>query len=137
MMNRRIRKKHHLGEFAVKSFAFKIEFKDELNLSDPKVNDFYIDRVIEVIEDNHCVMGGGFEAVVEADSYFYKDMLLTDEVRLKIAKELSTIEGVTKVLASPLFDGFYETYDENDFYKIMLNPDLTEQKKKWFLKYSR
>lgn len=137
MMNRRIRKKHHLGEFAVKCFAFKIEFKDELNLSDPKVNDFYIERVIEIIEYNHCIMVGWYSAVVEADDYLYKDMQLTNEIRLKIVKELSEIEGVSKVLASPLFDSNYETYYGYDLSKIELDPDLTEQKKKWFLKYSR
>ena len=136
-MNKRIRKKHHLGEFADKCFAFKINFKDGIDLSDQKVDDFYIDRVIEIIEDNHCIMVGWYSAIVEADDYLYKNMQLTEEIRLKIIKELSTIEGVTKVLASPLFDGFYETYDENDFSKIMLDPDLTEQKKQWFLKYSR
>lgn len=137
MMNRRIRKKHHLGEFAVKCFAFKIEFKDEINLSDPKVDDFYIDRVIEIIEYNHCIMVGWYSAVVEADDYLYKDMQLTNEIRLKIVKELSEIEGVSKVLASPLFDSNYETYYGYDLSKIELDPDLTEQKKKWFLKYSR
>lgn len=134
-MNRRIRKKHHLGEFAVKCFAFKIEFKDEINLSDQKVDDFYIDRVIEIIEKNHCIMVGWYSAVVEADDYLYKDMQLTDEIRLKIIKELSEIEGVSKVLASPLFDSNYETYCGYDLSKVELDPDLTEQKKKWFLSY--
>lgn len=82
-------------------------------------------------------MGGGFEAVVAADTCSYKDMQLTNEIRLKIAKELSLIEGVSKVLLSRLFDGNYETYCENDLLKIELNPELTGQQKQWFLKYSR
>ena len=136
-MNKRIRKKHHLGEFAVKCFAFKINFKDGIDLSDQKVDDFYIDRVIEIIEDNHCIMVGWYSAVVEADTYSYKDMQLTNEIRLKIAKELSLIEGVSEVLLSRLFDGNYETDSEDDLLKIELNPELTGQQKKWFLKYSR
>ena len=82
-------------------------------------------------------MGGGFEAVVAADTYSYKDMRLTNEIRIKIAKELSLIEGVSEVLLSRLFDGNYETNCESDLSKIELNPELTEQQKQWFLKYSR
>lgn len=136
-MNKRIRKKHHLGEFAVKCFAFKVVLNPDLSKDERELWDLYIDKIIDVIEANHCLMGGGFEAVVEADTYSYKDMLLTDEIKQKIARELSAIEGVSRVLASPLFDGNYETYCENDLLKIELNPDLTEQQKKWFLKYSR
>lgn len=136
-MNRRIRKKHHLGEFAVKCFAFKILFNPDLSKIKNDLWDLYIDKIVDVIEANHCVMGGGFEAVVEADNYLYKDMRLTDEVRLKIAKELSAIDGVSRVFASPLFDSNYETYCGYDLSKVELDPDLTEQKKKWFLKYSR
>lgn len=134
-MNRRIRKKHHLGEFAVKCFAFKILFNPDLSKIKNDLWDLYIDKIVDVIEANHCVMGGGFEAVVEADDYLYKDMQLTDEIRLKIIKELSEIEGVSKVLASPLFDSNYETYCGYDLSKVELDPDLTEQKKKWFLRY--
>ena len=131
-MNKRIRKKHHLGEFADKCFAFKINFKDGIDLSDQKVDDFYIDRVIEIIEDNHCIMVGWYSAIVEADTYSYKDMQLTNEIRLKIAKELSLIEGVSEVLLSRLFDGNYETNCESDLSKIELNPELTEQQKQCF-----
>lgn len=136
-MNRRIRKKHHLGEFAVKCFAFKILFNPDLSKIKNDLWDLYIDKIVDVIEANHCVMGGGFEAVVEADDYLYKDMQLTDEIRLKIIKELSAIDGVSKALASPLFDSNYETYCGYDLSKIELDPDLTERQKKWFLKYSR
>lgn len=136
-MNKRIRKKHHLGEFAVKCFAFKVVLKPDLSGNEDELWELYIDKIIDVIEANRCIMGGGFEAVVAADTHSYKDMRLTDEIRLKIAKELSLIEGVSEVLLSRLFDGNYETYCENDLLKIELNPELTEQQKQWFLKYSR
>lgn len=134
-MNKRIRKKHHLGEFAVKCFAFKVVLKPDLSGNEDELWELYIDKIIDVIEANRCIMVGGFEAVVAADTRSYKDMRLTEEIKEKIVKELIAIDGIVGVLVSPLIDANYQNYDENFF--GVINPDLTEQQKQWFLKYSR
>lgn len=135
-MNKRIMKKHYLGDYAVKCFTFRLTFAHWADLSVEGFNQNCIDQVIDIVENNHCLMCGWFRACVCADDR-YKDMRMTDDVRDKILKELITINGVIKVEASPIFDLNYEICDDEDIFKITLDPDLSEQKKQWFLKYSR
>ena len=109
--------------------------KPDLSGNEDELWELYIDKIIDVIEANRCIMVGGFEAVVAADTRSYKDMRLTEEIKEKIVKELIAIDGIVGVLVSPLIDANYQNYDENFF--GVINPDLTEQQKQWFLKYSR
>lgn len=103
-MKKRLRKKLRLREF--QEMGFKVKF--DLNLPDTDEAQFALwDRLVEVVEANHLLMGGGF------DDFFVQTnsrRTATEADREAIEAWLLQQPEVSAVNVSPLVDAWHGSF---------------------------
>jgi uncharacterized protein YggL (DUF469 family) len=105
----RLRKKKHVGEFQELVFQVKAVFTHPLTLAEL---DRFIDDVITYVESQALCIGafGGGENVTETEGWVeaWKRGSVTEEQREHMLAWLEARPEVTRAVAGPLFDGWYD-----------------------------
>lgn len=104
-MNRRLRKKLYLGEFAVKGFEFSISLS---KLSKEQVEAFF-DSLLLFIESRSLLVGGGgeqdkFSCYVLPNARYNS---ATEEDRTVVEQWLKSQEGTSDAVVEPLTDAYH------------------------------
>jgi len=91
-MKRRLRKKKHLGEFAVYGCEIVIHRSQEIGF------DFFLDDLITIVESQNCSCGGSgrgdyFDGVIEL-GHFHQDLGSKAEYILEAVKNMNCVESV-------------------------------------------
>ncbi|WP_210519174.1 50S ribosome-binding protein YggL [Hymenobacter terricola] len=99
-MKKRLRKKRRLHEFQEMGFSVKFD----LNLPDSKAEDDFGDRLINAIESNHLLLGGGLnDFFVQSDS----SRKTSESDRQAVEAWLRQQPEVTAINIGPLIDAWY------------------------------
>ena len=109
-MNRRLRKKLYLGEFAVIGFEFSCSIDD---MDETKVNDFFSD-LLSFLESNNMLFSGGgtkdnFGGYITSQLRYGS---LTDTDRETLKTWLSSVTGVSDILLEDLSDAIYGDHED-------------------------
>ncbi len=103
--NRRLRKKLYLGEFAIKGF----EMSCKIDIQDSDEYDVFIDALLDIVETNNLLLGGGgeetFDAFVCSNQRYGS---VSEEDRSNIEAWLSAHPKVSNLSVGPLVDVIYE-----------------------------
>ena len=110
-MNRRLRKKQYLGEFAVIGFEFSCSIAE---MDETKVDDFFSD-LLSFLESNNMLFSGGgtkdnFGGYITSQQRYGS---LTDADRETLKTWLSSVAGVADVHLDELSDAIYGNHDES------------------------
>jgi len=109
-MNRRLRKKLYLGEFAIMGFEFSCSIDD---IEEEKVNDFFSELLTFLQSNNMLFSGGGtkdnFGGYVTSQQRYGS---LTDSDGEALSKWLTSAAGVSDVKIENLTDAIYGYTEE-------------------------
>jgi hypothetical protein len=101
-MNKRLRKKKHLGEF--KELCFELSFK--LNVESDSIKDRFMDEFISLIEDNNLICCGGYSKDFSFCIAKNKGSCNEDHQQI-ILNWLNNKSIVTNIIVGKLVDAWY------------------------------
>lgn len=103
--SRRLRKKLHLDEF--REFGFKISFSLPENLDSEKLDNFFDQFLVEAIENNGLVFGGGVGENSGGFVTLGKRGSATEEHRERVKNWLSVHPMVADIQIGELVDAWH------------------------------